>query len=152
MALPHEWELKQSLESPSRVYYYNQMTNQSTWIRPIPYPGTKIEWPPLVSIQHILVGFKDCTETKMLKSEALPTRTKEKAQELINQFFQDIISGNKKIEELIKEKSDGKPERGWMTRGKYCSEFEEVAWSLDIGELSAPFETSNGFHIIFRNG
>lgn len=37
---------------------------------------------------------------------------------------------------------------GWFSRGTMVPEFEEAAFSLEVGEISAPVESDYGFHII----
>ena len=37
---------------------------------------------------------------------------------------------------------------GWAGRGRYVPEFDEVAFSLEIGEISEPVKTTFGYHII----
>ena len=37
---------------------------------------------------------------------------------------------------------------GWAGRGLYVPEFDEVAFSLEVGEMSAPVKTTFGYHII----
>ena len=40
---------------------------------------------------------------------------------------------------------------GWVQRGKMVPEFEEVMLAAEIGEISAPFESEFGFHIVKRD-
>ena len=37
---------------------------------------------------------------------------------------------------------------GWAGRGRYVPEFEETAFSLEVGEMSAPVKSTFGYHII----
>ena len=39
-------------------------------------------------------------------------------------------------------------ELGWAGRGRYVPEFEETAFSLGVGEMSAPVRSTFGYHII----
>jgi len=40
---------------------------------------------------------------------------------------------------------------GWFHKGKMISEIDEVAFSLEIGEISLPFKSSYGYHILMLN-
>ncbi len=37
---------------------------------------------------------------------------------------------------------------GWVTKGRMVPEFEEVMLAIDVGEISVPFESEFGFHIL----
>jgi parvulin-like peptidyl-prolyl isomerase len=41
---------------------------------------------------------------------------------------------------------------GWFARGAMVQEFEDVAFNLDVGETSEPFQTDFGYHIIRKVG
>lgn len=42
---------------------------------------------------------------------------------------------------------DMSPDLGWFKRGEFMEEFEAIAFSMDIGEISPVFVTQLGFHI-----
>ncbi len=37
---------------------------------------------------------------------------------------------------------------GWAGRGRYVPEFDEVAYALEVGEISEPVKTTFGYHVI----
>lgn len=41
---------------------------------------------------------------------------------------------------------------GWFPRGKMVAAFEEKAFNSAIGEVSAPFKSASGYHIILVEG
>lgn len=41
---------------------------------------------------------------------------------------------------------------GWFSKGAMVKEFEDAAWSLKVGEISAPVKTEYGYHVILCLG
>ncbi len=58
------------------------------------------------------------------------------------------------IAEKASECSSGKKggNLGWFPRGKMVGEFEQKAFSTPVGEVSQPFKSSSGWHIILVEG
>jgi len=81
-------------------------------------------------------------------------KTKSKAS--IMKIYEEAISGDKEFEELASSYSMGPSSYnggllGNFTRGVMIKEFEDVAFNLEVGEVSPPFETKYGFHIAKLN-
>jgi len=70
----------------------------------------------------------------------------------------DRIKNGEKFGKLAKELSidsgSGKKDGnlGYFTKGMMVKPFEEVAFKLQIGEVSEPIKTEFGYHIIKRLG
>ena len=68
----------------------------------------------------------------------------------------DRIKQGEKFGKVAKELSidSGSAKRdgslGYLGRGKMVKEFENVAFSLEVGKISEPIKTQYGYHIIKR--
>lgn len=90
--------------------------------------------------RHILI------EPSIILSEA-------KAESMLAEFIEKIKSGEEDFAELAKEHSDGPSsvkggDLGWADPTTYDPAFTEQLARLKVGELSAPFRTSFGWHIV----
>ncbi|MFH1729327.1 MAG: peptidylprolyl isomerase [Pseudomonadota bacterium] len=75
-------------------------------------------------------------------------KTKEEAEQLKT----DVDSG-KSFEDIAKENSlcpSGKEggSLGWFGKGAMVKEFEDMAWNMQKGDTSEPFQTQFGWHLI----
>ena len=100
--------------------------------------------PAQIKISHILVQYGDQDTTK---------KTKEAALEKINMVAQKIKDGetfenmaNKYSEDTTSNTLGG--DIGYISKGQLVKEFEDVAFTLEVGQVSGVVETSYGFHLI----
>jgi NIMA-interacting peptidyl-prolyl cis-trans isomerase 1 len=141
MNLPDGWELRTSPEYPGRVFYFNKDCHECTWIRPLPYPGLSGAWPPMVSVVELAIF------------HGSGQRTPEDAFRRINDIYRRITEGISSFEDVATMESDLKSQASiWICRGEKPRDYERVAWRLDIGELSEPFELGNRYLILVRTG
>ena len=92
-----------------------------------------------VNVAHILISTQDkseeeaLTQVKEIKSQV----TKENFAELAKKYSQDkgsVVNGGS---------------LGWFGKGLMVPEFEESAFSLNVGEISDPVKTQFGYHLIY---
>jgi peptidyl-prolyl cis-trans isomerase SurA len=78
----------------------------------------------------------------------------EKAKQLLEKLRQEIVDGTKTFDELARQYSQDTGsavkggELGWADPNMYVPEFRDLAQSQPIGEISQPFHTMHGWHIL----
>jgi len=94
-----------------------------------------------VKARHILV------KSNIILSDA-------KAELLLQNYRQDILAGSKTFAQLAKENSQDPGsaikggDLGWADPNMYVPEFRDLSLSLPVGEISQPFRTQHGWHIL----
>ena len=89
---------------------------------------------------HILISFDD---------EVIEDAAQEQSKDILVR-----IKGGESFEELAQEFSDDTGsatnggDLGWAEPGLFVSEFDQVLYALEIGEISDPVKTQFGYHII----
>jgi peptidyl-prolyl cis-trans isomerase C len=83
-----------------------------------------------------------------VRASHILVNSEQKANDILNQ-----VKGGKKFEKLAKKHSScpsGKKggDLGYFTRGRMVKEFEDAAFSMEIGQVSAPIKTQFGYHLI----
>jgi len=168
--LPENWIRKQS-SSKNRSYYFNVKTKESRWTLPTEEDksarkrgdrenededqGMKKSRPEQVKVRHILVKHKDSRRPSSWKEEQI-TRTKEEALEILQKLRKQVEDG-KDFGEIAETESDCSSAKrggdlGFFARGSMQKPFEDVSFSLRIGQLSQIVSTDSGVHIIERTG
>ncbi|MEH6454557.1 MAG: peptidylprolyl isomerase, partial [Psychromonas sp.] len=94
-----------------------------------------------VNVRHILV------KSNIILSD-------DKAKQLLTEYRQDIIDGKADFAALAREHSEDPGsavrggELGWADPSMYVPEFKNLSLSLPVGEISEPFNTMHGWHIL----
>ena len=89
-------------------------------------------------------------QEKLSKDDSQNSAAKEK----ITTLYTEIKDGKKSFEDAAKESSDDTVSAeqggvlGTITKGQTVKEFEEKAFSAPVGELTEPFVTQYGWHIL----
>ncbi|MDX2174459.1 MAG: peptidylprolyl isomerase [Bacteroidota bacterium] len=94
-------------------------------------------------------------ETKLKKEKIVFSEaSKKEAKQLIESYRQQVINGEKKMSTMARIYSEdpGSAKDGGLIenvgKGMMVPEFEKIAFSLKVGEISEVFETQYGFHFI----
>jgi len=102
-----------------------------------------------ISASHILIMHKDSQNSRSELSQ-------EEAKKKIDDIYNDIKNEGVKFADAAVQHSNCPSGQsggslGEFTKGMMVKAFEEVAFSLDIEQISEPFESEFGFHIVKRD-
>ncbi|KAL3870655.1 hypothetical protein ACJMK2_038702 [Sinanodonta woodiana] len=151
--LPDGWERRVS-RSTGKEFYLNIYTKESQWDKPT--MAAEQSAADTVQCSHLLVKHRESRRPSSWREENI-TRSKEEALKLLKGYKADIVSGRASFAELASRYSDCSSAKrggdlGPFGHGQMQKPFEDVAFSLEIGEMSEPVWTESGVHIILRTG
>lgn len=107
-----------------------------------------------VRASHLLVKHRDVRRPSSWK-EPQVTRSKEEALTKIQQFRQQLTSGQADFATLASQESHCSSAKrggdlGEFGPGQMQKPFEDATYALKVGELSEPVDTDSGVHLILR--
>ena len=100
-----------------------------------------------------VVKFEDQTLVRHILIQSSEIRSENQTKELINEIHQELIDGED-FKQLARQHSEDPGskmeggELGWSSPDSFDPAFEAVMNSVDIGEMSTPFQSSFGWHIL----
>tara|TARA_B100001250_G_scaffold405121_2_gene422076 strand:+ start:5136 stop:6416 length:1281 start_codon:yes stop_codon:yes gene_type:complete len=97
--------------------------------------------PMMAKVRHLQIPIKPGEEAK------------NKTVSFLSELKNKIIDGGVSFSDLAKEHSfdpskNNGGELGWVKRGSLVKNFETVAFTIEIGDISDPVETEFGYHIL----
>ncbi len=100
-----------------------------------------------------VVKFEDQTLVRHILVQPSEIRSEKQIKDLINEIFQKLVDGED-FKQLARQHSEDPGskmeggELGWSAPDTFDPAFEGVMNSADIGEVSTPFQSSFGWHIL----
>lgn len=110
--------------------FFNRIPKDS-----LPYFSASVEVAQIVKNAEISDGQKQETRNRLLD---LRSRI------LVGESFSELARKNSDDPSVIRNEGD----MGWVGRGQMVPEYEAMAFKLKVNEISMPFETDFGFHIM----
>ncbi|CAN6250533.1 unnamed protein product, partial [Urochloa humidicola] len=113
-----------------------------------------------VRASHILIkheGSRRKASWRDPEGVAISSTTRDDAADLARALREQIVSGDRKFEDIAAENSDCSSAKrggdlGSFGKGRMQKAFEKAAFALKVGEISDVVDTESGVHIIKRTG
>ncbi len=88
-------------------------------------------------------------------TKMLPDDQKEQARRQIDSIYDVLVAGADFAEVAARESQDPGSARnggslGWFGQGRMVQPFDSISFAMKPGEISRPFETDFGYHIIYK--
>ncbi|GAU92254.1 hypothetical protein RvY_04358 [Ramazzottius varieornatus] len=155
--LPPGW-VKNISKSTGKEYYFNTETQESRWTVPTEEEArsARSNQTSQVRASHILAKHRDSRRPSSWRQENI-TRSKDEALAIIEGYRKQIENGDATFEQIASKYSDCSSahkggDLGFFGRGQMQKAFEDVAFGMTTGEISEPFFTESGCHIVLRTG
>ncbi len=87
--------------------------------------------------------------TRLVKASHLLVKTEEEAKKIKEEIVngKDFAQAAKEVSICPSGLNGG--DLGYFSRGQMVKEFEDAAFSMEIGEISNPIKTQFGYHLIY---
>lgn len=87
--------------------------------------------------------------TSFVKASHILVKTEEEALKLKNEISEgkDFASAAREVSLCPSGRNGG--DLGYFTKGQMVKEFEDAAFSMNVGEISNPIKTQFGYHLIY---
>lgn len=95
--------------------------------------------------------FADVEPVQELNASHILVETEEEAVALIEELAEGADFAELAAERSIGPSGPNGGQLGWFTSGMMVPEFEEAAFALEPGEVSAPVQTQFGWHVLVLN-
>ncbi|GAA4344448.1 peptidylprolyl isomerase [Kangiella taiwanensis] len=149
------WNTEQSLPELFRTpVYYLERGKVSTPIRsPAGFHILKL-YDKRGDLEHVVQQTK--SRHILVRPDAITTE--QDAIELLNHIREEVLAGKAEFGNLAKKHSDDPGsanlggELGWNNVGAFDPAFEDTLSSLEVNEISQPFQSSFGWHIVQLTG
>ena len=84
-----------------------------------------------------------------VKASHILVKTEEEAKELYNEIKNGASFAKIAEEKSLCPSGQNGGDLGYFTKGQMVKEFEDAAFSMNVGEVSNPIRTQFGYHLIY---
>jgi len=98
---------------------------------------------------HVILLKKGDIMTTFVKASHLLVKTEEEALKLKEEINNGKDFAQAAMEVSLCPSGQNGGDLGYFTKGQMVKEFEDAAFSMEVGEVSNPIKTQFGYHLIY---